>query len=55
MVILCTTMFNIQKFCILLTELIYVFGTELRTNCNYLPIQLEVIGLCNEESVYCVV
>jgi hypothetical protein len=54
MVAVCTNRFNIQKFCVLPTELIYVFCTDLRTNCNYFLVQLKLIGLCNQESVYCV-
>jgi len=36
---LCTTSFNIQKFCVLPTHCIYVFCVDLRTNSDYLSIQ----------------
>ena len=39
MVTICTTTFNIQKFCILPTHCIYVFYVDLRTNSYYFPIQ----------------
>ena len=31
--------FNIQQFCVLPTQCIYVFYVDLRTNSDYFPIQ----------------
>ena len=31
--------FNIQQFCVLATQCIYVFCVDLRTNSDYVPIQ----------------
>jgi len=31
--------FNIQQFCVLPTQCIYVFCVDLRTNSDYFPIQ----------------
>jgi len=36
---LCTTSFNIQKFCVLPTHCIYVFCVDLRTNSDYFSTQ----------------
>jgi len=36
---ICDAMFNIQQFYVLLTQCIYVFCVDLRTNSDYLPIQ----------------
>ena len=36
---LCTTSFNIQKFCVLPTQCIYMFCVDLRTNSDYFSIQ----------------
>jgi hypothetical protein len=38
-VTICTTSFNIQKFCILPTQCIYVCCVDPRTNSDYFPIQ----------------
>ena len=37
--LLCTTRFNIQKFCVLSTHWIYVFCVDQRTNSDYFTIQ----------------
>jgi len=36
--------FNIQQFCVLLTQCIYVFCVDLRTNSDYFPIQHWLTG-----------
>jgi hypothetical protein len=36
---LCTISYNVQKFCVLPTEYIYVFCVDLRTNSDYFSIQ----------------
>jgi len=38
-VTICTAMFNFQQFYVLLTQGIYVFCVDLRTNSDYFPIQ----------------
>jgi hypothetical protein len=39
-VTICTTRFNIHIFCVLLTQCIYVFCVDLRTNSDYFTIQI---------------
>jgi len=41
--------FNIQKFCILPTQCIYVFCVDLRTNNDYFHIQHSLTGFYNRD------
>jgi len=49
MVTICTARFNIQQFCILSTQCIYVFCVDLRTNSDYFPIQHQLAGFYNRD------
>jgi len=44
MVTICTTRFNIQQFCVLPTQCIYVFYVDLRTNGDYFQKQHSLTG-----------
>ena len=57
MVTFCTTKFNIQKFCFLPTQYIYVsFFVAVRINSDYLLVQRELLVFTAEtECVYCAV
>ena len=48
-VIICTTRINTQQFYVLSTQCIYVFCVDLRTNCDYFPIQHELTGFYNRD------
>ena len=50
-VTICTTTFDIQKFCILPTQCIYVCCVDLRTNSHYFPIQHYLTGFYNWDGV----
>ena len=43
--------FNIQQFCVLPTQCIYVFCVDLRTNSDYFPIQHWLTGFYNRDGV----
>jgi hypothetical protein len=45
-------MINIQKLCILPTQLIYVFRKILTVNSDYLIKQLQTIGRCNGDIMF---
>jgi len=47
--------FNTQQFYVLPTQCIYVFCVDLRTNSDYFPIQPQLTGFYNGDSVYCAV
>jgi hypothetical protein len=47
LVTICTTRFNIHKFCLLPTQCIYVLCLDLRTNSDYFPIQHLANSFCN--------
>jgi len=44
--------FNIQQFCVLPTQCIYVFCVDLTTNSDYFPIQIKLTGFYNGNGVY---
>jgi len=54
-VTICTTSFNIQKFCILPTQCIYVPCVDLRINSDYFLIQHWLVCITEMECVYCLV
>jgi hypothetical protein len=49
-----TIRFNIQQFYVLPTQCIYVFCVDLRTNSDYLPIQVYFAGFHNRSVYYAV-
>jgi hypothetical protein len=49
-------MINVNKFYILPTQFVYAFCVDLKTNCDYLPIQNYLISLlCGDKCVCCAV
>jgi hypothetical protein len=44
-VVICTTGFNVPKFCVLPTQGIYVFCVDFRTNGNYFSVKHYLITL----------
>jgi hypothetical protein len=44
--------FNIQQFCILPTQCIYVFCVDLRTNSDYFTVQHWLVGFYNLDGVF---
>jgi len=43
--------FNIQHFCVLPTQCVYVFCADLRTNSDYFPIQHYLTCFYNRDGV----
>ena len=41
--------FNIQQFCVLPTQCIYVFCVDLRTNSDYFTVQHKLTGFYNRD------
>jgi len=53
---ICTTRFDIQKFCVLSTHCIYVFCMDLRTSSDYFRTQINwLVFITETECVYCAV
>ena len=50
MVTICTTRFTIKKFHVPLTQCIYVFCVDLRTNSDYFPTQCELMEKRRQET-----
>jgi hypothetical protein len=51
-VAICTTTFNVNKFCVLRTEWIYVFCMDPTVYSEYVPIQHEFVGFYNGDGVF---
>jgi len=48
---LCTASLTLQKSHVLPTQCIYVFCVDLRTNCDYFPVQCLLAGYYNRDGV----